>query len=197
MKKAVTVILSCILVALILVGCGNRYEKELTLALEQLKIFKNGNMADINCLLFPENSMLTGETLPDGLDSITPNNKGSNDGILGNIISRSIVEVSDINAEKITYKITSPDLSNFFVDCYEELSMISELSAVPDILLSYADEATTISVSVSLSYEYSGDTLWVDYLDRNFINAMTGGLVEAYSDLYQKSLEEYKEALGS
>lgn len=197
MKKVVTVVLNSLMIALIFVGCSNRYEKELTLASEQLEIFKNGDMGEINRLLFPEDSVLTGETLLDELNTTIPNSKENSNGILGNIISMSAVEISDISDEEIQYIIDSLDLSNFFIDCQEELSMVSEPSAIADILLSYADKVTTTSTSINLSYEYRDDNLWVDYLDRNFINAMTGGLVGAYSDLYQKSLEEYKEALGS
>lgn len=197
MKRKILTILCCIALTAFIPGCNSKkYEEEFALAVEQTDIFEGGDIDKINSLLFPERIEETADIISEDFGSPTSDNSSNDIGILGKLFSLSIIEVSDVTDSKITYDITAPDLTDFFVDCYEELSMVTKESEFADILLEYANGVDTKATTIMLEYEYVDGVFSVNYRNKDFIDAMTGGLVTAYTNLYQEMIAEYREVLG-
>ena len=90
----------------------------------------------------------------------------------------------------MTYSIVSPDISDFFTVCAEELDTVTTSEELGQAIMSYAETAPRKEYTVSVPYTISDTGIDVAYDTPEFINAMTGGLLEAYSALYDQYLSE-------
>ena len=104
------------------------------------------------------------------------------------------VKVKKTTDSTIEYEIEAPDMSNVFIDMNTKADNISE-DGLLDYIKSYAPNAETKETTVSLEYILVDDEPIVNYQDEEFINAVTGGLLDAYKNLYSEMLEEYMEGV--
>ncbi len=119
----------------------------------------------------------------------------SQEGILENIFEYVTVEVEEITRSTITYEIKAPDMKDVFVECGANMTEISEEVLLQHIR-SYAKQAEKKVTTVTLAYLFVDDDLVVDYQNEAFINAVTGGLLDAYKALYEEMMNEYMKGIG-
>lgn len=81
-------------------------------------------------------------------------------------------------------------MSKVFIDMNTNVNNISE-DELLDYIKSYVPNAETKETTVSLEYILVDDEPIVNYQDEEFINAVTGGLLDAYKILYSEMLEGY------
>ena len=118
--------------------------------------------------------------------------------LIGSILQMDEISIENVDDHNktITFRIFSPDLHTFFEDNLEELSSVEGSEAFIELMCSYAEEQERREQKVSLPYLLDGNALKVAYTERDFIDAITGGLMESYGTAYSKILEAYLEEAG-
>lgn len=185
MKKIFLSVLLCIIL-FSLVGCEEQNEIVETEAQVVADVFTDGDVKTINKTIFGTNEV----EIDDGLSDIWGEDAQSQDGILTCIFDVVTVKVKKTTDSTIEYEIEAPDMSKVFVDMDTNTTNISQ-DELLQYIKNYAQNAETKDTTVSLEYILVDDEPIVNYQDEEFINAVTGGLLDAYKTLYSEMLEEY------
>ena len=185
MKKIFLSILVCVILTSF-VGCGKKNEAVETEARAVADAFTDGDMETINKRIFGTN----GVEVDDGLSDIWGEDAQSQDGVLTSIFDLVTVKVKKITDSTIEYKIEAPDKSKVFLDMNINTENLSE-DELLDYIKNYAKKAEMKGTTVSLEYILVDDEPILNYQDEKFINAVTGGLLDAFKTLYSEMLEEY------
>ena len=194
-----------------LVGC-KKHDKMVTENTQELSAaFANGDMGTINQTIFGSSEQYTDEAFPIARDERTE----TKEGVLEHIFRHVTITEKNTTAHAIEYEIKAPDMKNVFADLTtdtadpsddtlmdlltRDTASTAERATATDIseeallqhIKDYAANAELTTAVVSLDYVVVDGQLIVDYRDEAFINAVTGGLLDAYKDLYQQMLDEY------
>ncbi len=188
MKRFFAVVLAAVICLTAFSGCIIRVSSNIEEnALEAINILSSGDAEDINELLFGDKDMeLSDDPLAELLTLSTGEGVGVN--VLTELIAMSTVEVLSVEDDTIEYEITAPDMSGFFEEEYAQLDS-TDNETVTDAIYDYADNADEITTKVELDYETEDDDVIIDY-NKEFNNALVGGLVDGYEDLGGESPEE-------
>lgn len=172
---------------LICAGCGSTEEAK-EYAQETADIVAGGDMEEISQLVFgyqePELDKETAEMFSGGAADEDA------DGILSGIFERVTIEVKKVKKDAIEYEIGAPDLSGVFDELAEGGSPLSD-EDFAGYLREYIAHAEIKKRTVSVPYEIVDDGIEADYQSEEFINAITGGLLESYQKIYQEMMEGY------
>lgn len=190
MKKRVLLLIIVCVAFTGLVSCGEQNELVKENAQVVADAFTNGDMATINKIIFATNKLEVDKELSD----IWGEDAQSQDGVLTYIFDLVTVEVKEITDSTIEYEIEVPDMSNVFVDIDTNAVNMSQ-DELLQYIKNYAQNAETKVATISLEYILVDDEPIVNYQDEEFINAVTGGLLDAYKTLYSEMLEEYSEGV--
>ena len=185
MKIRHVLLLFTVVLLLFTVGCsadkdevsdvGNHnYAEEIQ---DDLELFSGGDISAITESVF---GITSGEATADG----------SGSGIIADLFANADVQVATTDESSVTYTIVAPDLSDFFTVCAEEIDAVTTSEELGQVIMSYAEAAPRKEYTVSVPYTISDTGIDVAYDTPEFINAMTGGLLEAYSALYDQYLSE-------
>lgn len=117
-------------------------------------------------------------------------NETSEEGIIADLFANAEAQITSADESTITYTIVSPDISDFFTVYADQLDSITTSEELGEAILEYAKTAPTKEYTVTVPYSVEEDDIDVAYDDPDFINAMTGGLLDAYSALYDLYLSE-------
>lgn len=190
-KQILAVVLACMLL-LSLAGCGNN-KTDLNIeagASEIVDAFAQSDINLINAVIFNTRTLNVDEELSDYFSDIQSDVQEES-GILTQIFAVDTITVKKINetSNEITYEVKAPDLSGTF----SNLSDVTNLTEADfeQYLLDYIQSADTVTTSVSVSYTYDGEVFFANYKTAEFVNAITGGLLDAYRSLYQEMVNEY------
>lgn len=186
MKKIIFLIILGCVILLSFTGCKEQNELVKGKAQVIADAFTNNDMETINELIFGTSKI----SVDDELSDIWGENYESRDGVLTYIFDLVTVEVKEITDSTVEYKIKAPDMSKVFVDMNANADNLSE-DELLDYIKSYAKNAETKDTTVFLEYILVEDELILNYQDDEFVNAVTGGLLDAYKTLYSEMLEEY------
>ncbi len=115
----------------------------------------------------------------------------SGEGILNCIFARVSVSVQKATEQEIIYEIKAPNMRNIFHSLGEKAGSITE-EELRQYFAEYAEKAELRTETVSLECAPTEGKLTVNYRDETFVNALTGGLLEAYQELYQEILDTYE-----
>lgn len=190
MKKRVLLLIIVCVAFTGLVSCGEQNELVKENAQVVADAFTNGDMATINKIIFATNKLEVDKELSD----IWGEDAQSQDGVLTYIFDLVTVEVKEITDSTIEYEIEVPDMSNVFVDIDTNAVNMSQ-DELLQYIKNYAQNAETKVATVSLEYILVDDEPIMNYQDEEFINAVTGGLLDAYKTIYSEMLEEYSEGV--
>lgn len=188
MKKLLLIVMCVALVGITSCGKQNKVVEENAQAV--VDAFTNGDIATINEVVFGINNLVVDEEISDILGESTE----SQEGILTHIFELVTVKVKKITDSKIEYEVEAPDMSNVFSDIGTNEENISQ-DELLDYIKHYAQNAKIKTTKVSLEYYIVDDEPVVKYQDESFINAVTGGLLDAYKTLYSEIMEEYMEGV--
>ena len=142
-------------------------------------------MEDINQIIFRASEVYE-ET---GLVEMQGSNMISEKGMLSIIFSHSMVLVEKVTEDSIKLKISAPDMSDLFF----YLRKASFGIALTDYVNAYVNEAEMKESIVFVSYTVEGEEAVIDYCSEEFINAVTGGLLDAYKEVCIDEIREYRE----
>lgn len=187
MKKLFSIILAFAVLSG-LTGCGKQSKAVKESAQAAADAFSGGDMTEINEIIFGTKGL----PLDDELSDVWEDTNKSENGILEAVFECVTVKVKKTTDTSITYEIEAPDMSNVFDDLpagAEDMPQEELLQYIRD----YAKNAGTTKSTVSLDYILIDGEPVVNYRDEAFINAVTGGLLEAYQTLYAEMIEAYME----
>lgn len=190
MKRLFLIVLVCVSLLTGLVGCGKQNKVVEENAQAVADAFVDGDMTTINKTIFGTNEFDVDKELSD----IWGGTVESQEGVLEHIFEHVTVKVKKTTGSTIEYEIEAPDMKNVFMVLDASTANISEDELLEHIK-SYAKNAEITAVTVSLEYIIVDDEPVVDYRNEAFINAVTGGLLDAYKSLYEEMMEEYMEGV--
>lgn len=172
-----------LVVALFFSACGN--EKSVKAEAEKIvEAVENKDVKALEMLILGTGDFAEDEALSDFfLESESDSN-----GVIAQIIEQDSIKVKKIEKETIVYEITAPQLSGMFEDAMKEQGLSSE--NFEKYIYDYIATADKIKIEVKVPYTYDDKIFEADYLTKDFINGITGNLINAYQGLVQKMLEE-------
>lgn len=184
-KKKIWIVLIVLILAILLLGAyflSKEHKSVKEYAENVVEIFQNGNKEKIDELVFGYQEL-----------SMEDENQeeGEKEGILAKIFKNISIRVKRITGKEIQYEISSPDLSTFFDTLEKENKMLSasEMESSLDKLIKEAQRKEYV---VSIPYEKKNGKIIATYRTEEFVNAITGGLLQGYKEIYTKMLEELK-----
>ena len=184
-KKKIWIVLIVIIVAILLLGVyflSKERKSVKEYAENVVEIFQNGNKEKIDELVFGYQELAVEDENQE---------EGEKEGILAKIFKNISIRVKRITGKEIQYEISSPDLSTFFDTLEKENKMLSasEMESSLDKLIKEAQRKEYV---VSIPYEKKNGKIIATYRTEEFVNAITGGLLQGYKEIYTKMLEELK-----
>lgn len=183
--RRIIVLVSISVLIFICTGCSETKEVE-EYAQETVDIVMNGEVQGINQIIFGYQ-----EFEPDKeIAGMFMNER--EDGILGEIFKRTSMKVKSIKKDEIVYEIEAPNLRGIFDELVECDIDLSEKEFI-ECLKKYITQAEIKKVIVSVPYNIIDGEIKGNYQSEEFINAITGGLLEGYQEIYQKMIKEYTE----
>lgn len=180
-KKKIWIVLIVLILAISLLGVyflSKERKSVKEYAENVVEIFQNGNKEKIDELVF-------------GYQELAMEDENQKEGILEKIFKNISIKVKRITGEEIQYEISSPDLSTFFNMLEKENKRLSatEMESSLDKLIKETQRKEYV---VSIPYEKKDGKIIANYRTEEFVNAITGGLLESYKEIYAKMLEELK-----
>lgn len=184
-KKNILVIVLT-LGCLLLNACGTdkKIEKEATKVTEAIN---NNNMKELGTFIFGNNNIAEDEELQ---DFFMPSDN-ENDGIIAKIIEQDSIKVKKITDEKIIYEVTVPDLTHIFQDMMTE-EELSE-NEIESYIYNYIESASKTKIEIEVQYVYENDVFIADYETKEFLNGITGNMIDSYQELVQEAISENEE----
>lgn len=182
-----------VVICFCLVGCTKEEKEVKTRAEEVGKTIESGSMEDINNLIFG----ISQSDVVNGMEEIlgTGESDTVQDGILSDIFKRNTIKVGNVSKDTIEYQIEAPDLSEIFVEILNEKKDLSEEQLL-EYMREYIGQAKLKKVTVTIPYTVENEEIVIDYQNEEFIDAITGGLLSAYRQLYQEMINEYMKEMG-
>ena len=184
-KKKIWIVLIVLILAILLLGVyflSKERKSVKEYAESVVEIFQNGDKEKIDELIFGYQELAMEDEKQE---------EGEKEGILAKIFKNISIRVKRITGKEIQYEISSPDLSTFFDTLEKENKMLSasEMESSLDKLIKEAQRKEYV---VSIPYEKKNGKIIATYRTEEFINAITGGLLQGYKEIYTKMLEELK-----
>lgn len=184
-KKKIWIVLIVLILAILLLGVyflSKERKSVKEYAESVVEIFQNGDKEKIDELIFGYQELAMEDEKQE---------EGEKEGILAKIFKNISIKVKRITEKEIQYEILSPDLSTFFDTLEKENKMLSasEMEISLDKLIKEAQRKEYV---VSIPYEKKNGKIIAAYRTEEFVNAITGGLLQGYKEIYAKMLEEWK-----
>lgn len=190
MKRILLTILICV-ASVSLVGCGSHIRAAKAHAQEVSGAFASNDMSTINKTILGTNE----QGIEDKLSDMWEPFGQTDEGILTYIFENVVLTVADVTKETITYDIEAPDMSHIIADLKADSSIMTEEDLL-QYVRAYAENADTVKATVSVDYSFSNGELIVNYQNEPFINAITGGFLNAYISFYTEMMDAYAEEVG-
>lgn len=170
-------------------GCGHSDIK--TEAEEIVTAFNEADINAVNQIVFGNGDLKVNDELSEIFD--TDEQKS---GIMSEIIELDTITVKKVTNSEIVYQIKAPDMSRIF----EEISM-DRLDNMTEeefeqYIIDYMHDTGVVESEPSIPYTKENGEVRADYKTGEFINAISGGLLDAYQALYQEMLDGYLSEMG-
>lgn len=187
-KKATAYTLFLILMVVCFTGCQDKDNTVRESAQFAADAFSSGDMASIHQVVFGTSQL----ELDGDLSALWGQDIQSQGGVLDIIFESVTVEVKKITDTAIEYEIIAPDMSNVFAELSDCSDTISE-NELLEFIYNYAHDTEMKESIVTVAYVFADDGLLIDYKNKDFINAVTGNLLDAYISTYGEMMESYME----
>lgn len=187
MKRKTIIIISILIVLLLaLTGCNGNVKLAEVKAQEAADIIVSGDMEKINQIIFGHQNI----EMDESVENILEDEKTEENGILNEVFKRCTIEIEKVTRKQIKFQINSPDLSNLVDDSKEEMGSFSE-EEILKYFKSYISEAELKTHNVAVPYTVEDDEVKINYKNKEFINAITGGFLESYQGAFQEMIDVY------
>lgn len=191
MKRLLLNIVVFISLITCLVGCGKQNKVVEENAQKISDAFASCDMDTINETIFGVGKL----EIDNQLSDMWSESIESQEGILKQIFEHVTIKINKITASTIEYQIKAPDMKNVFVNFDDTNTEYVSEGELLEHVKSYVQNADISTVKVNLEYVIANDEPVIDYRNEVFINAVTGGLLDAYKVLYEEMMEEYLEGV--
>lgn len=188
MKKIILLATICIFL-FTFGGCRNKNVKNE--ANEAINIFSSGDIIAINNFIFGRYEL----EMDSEIEELLETEDNTQQGVLSNIFSNSTLSIKKINKDTVEFKIAAPNMEKVFENLPDNSSTFSEEDLL-DYIKKYANDTAQKEFSVSVPYTINDEKVVIDYCNKDFINAISGGLLEAYKQLYVDILNEYQKGVN-
>lgn len=169
-------------------GCDNENAEISDKAQEIVSIMESGDIEQISQAIFGLNDLEIDAEIEDFIaDDIGEKDEN---GILSEIFKKDTIRMSKIKGEVIEYEIEAPNIENIFVDISNDKLELSEEELL-NYMREYIENAKITKFTVLVPYTVEGKEIVVDYKNQEFINGITGGLLNGYQQFYENMLTEY------
>ncbi len=183
MKKEFAILICIIIVTSM--GCGNTYKDVRNAAQKDIDIFSEGNMEEINKLIFGKKEVIVDKEREE------PYRNGDYGSILSNIFTHSSMSIKKVGRDSIEFIIIAPNMENVFKYMPDNEYALREDGFI-EYIKDYVETVEQQKASVSVSYSIEEENIAIDYYNEAFINAITGGLLDAYKELCADMLKAYQ-----
>lgn len=174
---------------IIFAGCTDRYAEVKAAAQKDIESFSKGNMEEINRILFRTSGCTEiTETKMYGDDQA-----GEHSGILRIIFLHSTMSVKKVEKDKIKIEMTVPDMEKVFKYLPDtDNGYVDTERGFLEYVEDYVTVAEMKKSTVFVPYSRERGNIVIDYYSEEFLRALTGGLTDAYKQLYMDVLKEYE-----
>lgn len=149
--------------------------------------FDINNLEEINRLIFPNDYYDVDDNI--NLDFNTSEKVDAEDiGIFSHLFEKTSVSYVKQENSKFIYDVTSPNMKGVFDDV-EHIKTEHELS---NHIQEYANRAEITKFTVAVDFAEIDGEIVTNYNTEEFINAITGGLLDEYKTLYKRYFEDLK-----
>lgn len=186
-KNIIALMGTCMILTGMCTGCSEDTQEVEEHAQEVASVISDGNIDEVNQIIFGYQELELDEEVAGII-----NDNEENKGILSEIFKRNSIKVEDVGGDEIVYEIESPNLSEAFEQLMENETALSEEKMLENFK-QYIKEAEMQTQTVSVPYTVVGEEITVNYRTEEFINAITGGMLESYQKVYQEMMDEYTE----
>lgn len=197
MRRAVANLAAGLAVCAVLAGCGmrdaagNGDQAVRESAQAVAGAFSDGDMGEINESVFGSEARAIDEALLDEWDE----ESRSQEGVLASVFELASVKVGSVGDDTVEFEVAAPDMSKVFDGLDAESSADMAEEELLEYIRDYARNADAREAKVTLEYSIVDGEPAVNYQDERFVNAVTGGLLDAYKALYAQMLDEYAKEL--
>lgn len=137
------------------------------------------NIADLKNIIL--NGYTSDIIMDNELSDFFNDSKNEEDGLITKIIEKDNIKVKDVKKDTIIYEIVAPQLDNMIEDILaDENITVNEFDTA---IYEYINNAPLYSREVNVNYTNTDNNFSADYNTYDFVNALTGGLVEGYNNL--------------
>lgn len=154
-----------------------------------VKAFEENDMAEIGDILFSNRESEFDEQL---VRQYGFADKEDEDSILSKLFLKVSLKIKKINSNEITYTVAAPDMAEFFLKNQSDMAVMDQ-DGLKDYFTEYMDSVPLKERQVKVEYRIDDGKFAANYKSKDFINAVTGGLLESYIKLYEQMLKEYKD----
>lgn len=190
MAVAISVIIALLLVCIFILFFISDKRNVKKAADDAAEIFSNGDIEEINRLVFGLEETEAEQKFEELLGESDDGN--GQEGILPSLFMKSTVSVKKVGQDSIEFKILSPDMEKVFQKLPDNSTEFSETD-LAEYIDEYADNAEIKEFTVSVFYQKKDSEVVIDFRDEEFINAVTGGILDSYKQLYADAIAEYQE----
>lgn len=154
-------------------------------ATEIINAFKNKDMARINDIVFYEDTYKIDDNIGvdfnDGFET-----ESNEEGVLNAIFSRTKLSYVGVKENQFIYEVEGPNMKEVFHSALD----IQTQEELLKYIYEFVENAELIKTNVAVSFSKSNEEITAEYKTAEFINAITGGLVDAYKDIYNQYIED-------
>lgn len=181
-KRVLALVLTMMMIGIS--GCGNSDAKAEAEAI--VTAFEASDTNAVNQIIFDEYDLCVDDELSEIFDA-----EEEKSGIISKIIELDTITVKKVSDSEIVYEIEAPDLTKVFeeISADENADMTEE--ELEQYIINYMKNTDMVKNTVSVPYVLEDGQYCVNYKTEEFINAVTGGLLDAYQSLYEEMLEDY------
>jgi len=192
MKKKIVILFIASIISVIAVGCSTENVEVKDSAQELADTFSGGDIKEINSLMFGNDDLNIEDSV---MDIWGDTSDGSQSGLLSSIFSRESVTVKKVLEDSVEFEIKAPNMENVFNEISNNFHENYTEDELMEFLQNYVNSAEHKTFIVSVPYVLEDGKAIIDYRDEKFVNAVTGGLLDAYKQLYISAIEKFKEGL--
>jgi len=177
---------------IVLIGCSSKAAEVKDNAQIVADAFNSGDILDINKHIFGEDVLSIDEAVVE-IWGETQENKQV--GLLSSIFSHDTVTVKQVNDKNVVFEIEAPNMENVFLDISSNLSANYSEEEMLKYIQDYINNTEIKKYNVEVPYSLVDGNVVIEYQSESFINAVTGGLLNAYKQLYLDAIEKTKKGL--
>lgn len=146
--------------------------------------FSEHDVEEINRLIFGKKKSALEQQVEDEFgitfDDQSGNDTFNKDGFIAKILERTTVTVGRIGKDSVKYKVSAPDMK----DSLTGITDVESREELEKKLIEHITAAQMKETEVEVTFEEVDGNLVFNYQTEQFLDAITGGFITEYGELY-------------